>query len=172
MSGHSTEGAPPAAAEPSFDLSRNVNYLLRRAHVRADALFQDAMAGMDLTPRQAALLYAVARCPGGSIRDLSGITGMDRGTLSEMIPRLVGRKLLTRVPSEVDGRAKSVFLTEEGKALLAVADDRTADLSLQVLDPLPPEYRGLFIKALVLMVGLEVEVRTRALDPAGRPAAT
>lgn len=145
----------------SFDLTSNVNYLLRRAHSRADKLFGEAMADIGLTPRQAALLYAVGVCPGGSISMLTRITGMDRGTLSEISPRMVARGLLLRRQDENDGRAKSLYLSKEGAELVHQVTLRSQSLPAQVLEPLPPEYHDLFIKMLMLLVGIETETRTR-----------
>lgn len=142
-----------------FDLSHNVNFLIRLAHARGDLLFNEAMGDLDLTPRQAALLHAVDRCEGGNISVLTVVTGMDRGTLSEMIPRLVKRGLLDRRPAPGDGRAKALYLTEEGAALLRLARQRTASLRERVLETMPPEYHELFVKMLAQMVGLESETR-------------
>ena len=144
-----------------FDLTKNVNYLLRRAHARADQLFDEAMVDLGLTPRQAALLYGVEICQGGSISALTALTGMDRGTLSEMVPRLAKRGLLERRLAKDDGRAMALYLTEHGAEQVKHATERTAALQAKVLEPLPPEYRELFIKMLALMVGIEVETRTR-----------
>lgn len=149
-----------AAGEPLFDLTNNVNYLLRRAHARADQLFDEAMQDLGLTPRQAALLYGVQRCEGVNISALIGLTGMDRGTLSEMVPRLTKRGLLERQLAKDDGRAIALYLTERGAELVDLATERTAGLQAKVLEPLPVEYHRLFIKMLSLFVGLTVETQT------------
>lgn len=150
-----------AGGEPVFDLTKNVNYLLRRAHARADQLFDEAMQGLDLTPRQAALLYAVQQCHGGSISALTELTGIDRGTLSEMVPRLAKRGLLERRLAKDDGRALALYLTKAGSELVDLTVDRTALLPAKVLEPLPSEYRELFIKMLSLLVGVVVETQTK-----------
>jgi MarR family transcriptional regulator, temperature-dependent positive regulator of motility len=151
-----------ATDELLFDLTKNVNYLLRRAHARADQLFDEVMRDLGLTPRQAALLYGVQRCMGGSISALSSLTGMDRGTLSEMVPRLTKRGLLERRIAKDDGRAIALYLTPAGAELVDHATRRTSALQARVLEPLPSEYRPLFIKMLSLLVGLTVETQTKA----------
>ncbi|WP_181257314.1 MarR family winged helix-turn-helix transcriptional regulator [Pseudaminobacter soli (ex Li et al. 2025)] len=155
--------------EHPFELTRNVNYLLRRAHARADRLFDKAMQDIGLTPRQAALLYGVRRCRGGSISDLTALTGMDRGTLSEMVPRLMKRGLLEKKLAKDDGRAMALYLTKEGAGLVDLVIERTASLQAEVLDPLPHEYHELFVKMLSLFVGLTVETqsKTKWADEAG-----
>ena len=145
----------------SFDLSSNVNYLLRRAHRRADDLFADAMAGLDITPRQATLLFAIDRNAGGRLSDLTRIGGLDRGTVSEMVPRLERRGLIVQSKADDDGRAKSLTLTRSGEVLVQHVVLRTEDLAARVLSSLPEEYHQLFLKMLRQLVGLEAETRVR-----------
>jgi DNA-binding MarR family transcriptional regulator len=147
--------------DDDFDLSSNINYLLRRAHARADQQFMTVMSGIDVTPRQGALLYGVSHAPGASISKLTQLTGMDRGTLSEMVPRLVKRGLVAQSRAEDDGRAIALTLTATGEEVLALLTQRTPELERAVLHDLPVEYRDLLVKMLSLMVGLEVETRVR-----------
>lgn len=153
----------------SFDLTRNINYLLRRAHARADQLFDAEMADLGVTPRQAGLLYGIGLCEGGSISALTVFTGMDRGTVSEMVPRLISRHLIERRPAKEDGRAMALYLTKQGSELVDAVTERTTALQAKVLAPLPSEYRALFMKMLLLMVGLEIQTRTK-VDPVNRAA--
>jgi DNA-binding MarR family transcriptional regulator len=148
----------PSARE--FDLYTNVNHLLRRAHQRAEAIFAETMEGLDITPRQATLLYVVLHNPGASLSDVVQLGGMDRGTTSEMVPRMVRRGLLVESRAADDGRAKALTITDEGAELISAVIERTADVREAVLSTLPPEYHALFIKMLSLMIGLETEVRS------------
>lgn len=150
-----------AERQPEFDLEANVNYLLRRAHSRADQLFKEVMSGLGVTPRQAALLYGVEQWAGGSISNLTQLTGMDRGTLSEMVPRLVQRGLIDQTQAATDGRAMALSLTETGLQTVRALRERTPELQDRVLSTLPIEYHDLFIKMLALMVETETEIRVR-----------
>lgn len=155
----------PASSEESFNLSSNVNYLLRRAHQRADDLFADAMRGLDVTPRQATLLYTIGQNAGTSLSELTRVSGVDRGTISEMVPRMERRGLLVQARAD-DGRAKALTLTPSGEAIVCEVVARTEGLVDRVLSTLPHEYHELFIKMLKLLVGLEVESRIRTdFDP-------
>lgn len=151
-------------ATESFDLFANVNHLLRRAHQRAEAIFADAMEGLDVTPRQATLLLVVRNHPGASLTDVTHLGGMDRGTISEMVPRMVRRGLLIESRAVDDGRAKSLTITDAGAELIDAVVDRTSGVRDAVLETLPPEYHALFVKMLSLMVGLETEVRSVRTD--------
>ncbi|MBO9523743.1 MAG: winged helix DNA-binding protein [Nocardioidaceae bacterium] len=145
-----------------FDLFTNVNYLLRRAHQRAEGIFAEAMDGLDVTPRQATLLYVVREHPGASLTEVTQLGGMDRGTISEMVPRMVKRGLLTETRHAEDGRAKALTITAEGSALVDAVVERTAGVADEVLGTLPPEYHPLFVKMLSLMIGLERDQDPRA----------
>lgn len=150
-----------ASNEVSFDLSSNVNYLLRRAHHRADDLFAEAMSGLDVTPRQATLLFIIGQNVGTSLSELTRVSGIDRGTISDMVPRLERRGLLVQAKAGDDRRAKALRLTPSGEALVRDAVERTEGLVDRVLSTLPHEYHELFIKMLKQLVGLEIESRIR-----------
>lgn len=155
------DGASVAVAGgEEFNLTSNVNYLLRLAHARADYLFNREMAEIGLTPRQAGILYAAGTTPGCSLADVSRITGIDRGTIAEMVPRLVQRGLLVQTRASGDGRAKALCCTDAGVAAIRFVLERTPALTDEVLSTLPEEYRPLLVKTLRLLVGLEVETRT------------
>lgn len=148
------------AGDEEFNLASNVSYLLRRAHARADCLFNQVMAQVGVTPRQAAILYAAWTAPGCSLTDVSRITGIDRATIAEMVPRLARRGLLAQIRASGDGRAKSLYCTDAGKAAFRCVSERTPALTLEVLATLPEEYRPLLIKTLRLLIGLDLETRT------------
>jgi DNA-binding MarR family transcriptional regulator len=152
-------GSERPIRDTSFDLTSNVNYLLRRAHQRADELFAEAMTGLHVTPRQAALLFVIGRYQGSSLSELSRSSGIDRGTISEMVPRLERRGLLVQRKAENDGRAKSLVLTAEGDRLVRDVIVRTEGLQRRVLHLLPVEYHQLLVKTLRQIIGLEVETR-------------
>lgn len=154
------------AGGEEFNLASNVNHLLRQAHARADFLFNQLMAEIGLTPRQAAILYATGAAPGRSLTDLSRITGIDRGTIAEMVPRLVRRGLLAQTRSSADGRAKALFCTDAGKAAFRFVLERTPALTSEVLGMLPEEYHPLLVKMFRLLVGLERETRTPTIAAA------
>ncbi|MBS1879162.1 MAG: MarR family transcriptional regulator [Actinobacteria bacterium] len=108
-----------------------------------------------LTPRQTALLVASYQVPGATIADLADRIDLDRNTTAEMTARLVERELLRREPSPSDRRAWSVFIAPAGEAILREVLPRNEELMQRLLEPLPPEYRPLFVKSLRLVAGLE-----------------
>jgi DNA-binding MarR family transcriptional regulator len=135
-----------------FRLEENVSHLLRRAHFRAESLFAARLEASGLTPRQKALLIAAYQQPGSTLSSLAEAIVLDRQTTAEMAERLVRRKLLARRRSVTDRRAYEVWITPAGLDLIRAVMPADALVSEEILAPLPPEYRPLFIKCLHLMV--------------------
>ncbi|MCK9911289.1 MarR family transcriptional regulator, partial [Microbacteriaceae bacterium K1510] len=80
------------------------------------------MAHGDLTPRQYAVLVAVAQNEGVSQTLLVEKTGVDRSTLADIVRRMLKKGLLQRRRTKEDARAYSVKLTDEGWRVLKAAD--------------------------------------------------
>lgn len=141
-----------------FELTSVVSHLLRRAHFRAEALFETEIGqAFGITPRQKALLISAYQHPGATVNELAERIALDRVSAAEMLSRLVQRGLLRRDRSTRDGRAWAVSITDEGIALLEEVMPHDAEVEKAVLAPLPPEYRPLFVKCLRLMTSVEKE---------------
>ncbi len=137
-----------------FDFAQSVAYLLRRAHFRADMLFDEYMLAEDLTPRQLTLLHAGYQHPGATLVELAELIAMDRNTVAEMLSRMVEKGLLERRPSSTDGRAWSVYPTAAGQERLRQVVPNNDRLTEEIMRPLEPEVRQLFVKCLRVMVGI------------------
>lgn len=144
-------------ADPAgdFRLTEVVSHLLRRAHFRAEELFAEEFAQDHLTPRQKALLVTVHQHPGAKQNELAERIALDRNSLGEMLSRMVSQGYLERRRAPDDNRANRVHITASGVELLRRVMPRDAAVEAQVIAPLPPEYRPLFVKCLKIMVGLE-----------------
>ncbi len=146
--------APPQVLQ-DFDLTQVASHLLRRAHFRAEGLFAQAFPDEDLTPRQKALLITVYQNPGATQNRIAELIALDRNSFAEMIARMTAKGYVRRTRSAQDARAYALEITEEGMALLARILPQDADVEAQVLAPIPPELRPVFLKCLRLMAGLE-----------------
>jgi DNA-binding MarR family transcriptional regulator len=127
--------ADPAESGP-YRLALSTSHLLHRAEQLASDRFAH-LVGDTVTLRQFAVLAAVAETPGLSQIDLVRATGIDRSTLAEMMTRMERRGLIDRATSEADGRARSVTLTTDGRAVFhtSIRHARAADAA--ILDMLP-----------------------------------
>ena len=100
------------------DLGRSAVHLLHRAGQCAEELFQAEIGDVDLTPRQLAVLNAVAENEGLSQTGIVERTGIDRSTVADIVRRLSKKGLLQRRRTKEDARAYAVKLTDEGEKLL------------------------------------------------------
>jgi DNA-binding MarR family transcriptional regulator len=101
--------------------------LLHRAQQLSAILFE-AEVGADLTPRQFAVLTAVAENEGLSQTGIVQRTGIDRSTLTDLVRRLVKKGLLQRRRNKKDARAFVLKLTGDGQKVLS----RMTPLALNV----------------------------------------
>jgi DNA-binding MarR family transcriptional regulator len=130
-----------------YDLIEAPGHLLRRCQQRAVEIFVEEV-GPGLTPRQFAILVAIAQRPGLTQTELVTSTGVDRSTVGDMVTRLVRRGFIRRRRSGRDQRANTLVVLPAGvqavrKALPAV--ERTQQ---RILEPLPPAARAAFVVAL------------------------
>ncbi len=138
-----------------FELAGVVSHLLRRAHFRAEDIFsQYAGDSLKLTPRQKALLISCYRNPGANQSALADHIALDRNTVAEMVSRMVRTGLLVRSRDPHDARSYRVHITGDGIRMLKAIMPIDPVIEAQVVSPLPPEYRPLFLKCLQLMVGI------------------
>jgi DNA-binding MarR family transcriptional regulator len=126
-------------------------HLLHRAVQCADDLFQRGSPG-DVTPRQLAVLLAVAENEGANQTSLVEATSIDRSTLADIVRRLVKRDLLQRRRTRQDARAYAVSLTDEGKQVLRTVTPFGDGVDQRILAVLPASSRKQFIASLQTIV--------------------
>ena len=151
----STRPEAPLALAERFVLADVVSHLLRRAHFRAESLFVEELGRFGLTPRQKALLVMAYQHPGETQNQLAERIALDRNSFAEMLPRMIRRGLVRRVRAEADRRAYAIYLTDKGRRLLMEILPIDARVEQRVIEPLPTEYRPLFLKCLKLLAGVE-----------------
>lgn len=129
-------------------LHNESGYLIRRCHQINRALFNEEMAGQDLTPVQCAVLRVIYDTPGIDQRSLSLIVGADEVTMGDVVRRLSARKMLERVTNPDDRRARQLFLTEQGKQAWRDAEDGLARLGKRFNGTLSSEELKTFLRLL------------------------
>lgn len=141
-------------AAVDFELMDAPGHLLRRAHQRSYDIFT-RLVGSDITRQQIALLIALRKAPGISQKELVHLTGFDKSTLKEMLGRVVGKGWVCRERDPNDSRAWKMHITSAG---LTVLDDRIGKVRAvqeEIIAPLPPELRPVFLRCLRILLGLE-----------------
>lgn len=138
-------------AEPAA-LARSPIHLLHRAGQCAADIFTAEMAGLDLTPRQFAVLLTVSQNEGLSQTDLVMLTGIDRSTLADIVRRMLKKGLLQRRRTREDARAYAVKLTDEGTRILAEARPKVEAVDARILQTLSSEQQATLVADLKLIV--------------------
>jgi DNA-binding MarR family transcriptional regulator len=123
-------------------------HLLHRAGQRADSLFARHVGGHGFTPRQFAVLQAVAKADGLSQTAIMMATGIDRSGTAELVRRLVANGLLQRRRTKEDARAYAVRLTPQGKRMLSIGERASRAAGAALLGSIPARQRATFIAAL------------------------
>lgn len=110
---------------------------------------------------QLAALYALADGGTTTIADLADTLNRSPSATSRLVDGLVRRRLLERREEAEDRRMRSIWLTERGRALVAVVDRARADQFLAVVRPLPANERAIVAMGVAALA-------TRAVSRRGR----
>ena len=126
-------------------------HLLHRASQRADSLFARHVAGVELTPRQFAVLEAVAGQSGLSQTDIMIATGIDRSSTADLVRHLVTNGCLQRRRKRRDARLYAVRITPFGRQMLGVGAPATKAAEDELMRPIPQNERAGFLGFLMLI---------------------
>jgi len=117
---------------------------------------------------QLAALYALLDGGTTTIADLADLVNRSPSATSRMVDGLERRRLVERRIDPDDGRIRTVWLTERGRALVAVVDRARADQFLAVVRPLPPTERALVAMGVAALATRAISRRGRLIkQPAG-----
>lgn len=137
--------------DEEYALERQVGHLLRRAHQRHAALFQERIGSAALTPMQWAALFSLVRHGPTTQNRLGRLTAMDPATIQGVVRRLVARGLVVRSADPSDRRTRLLAATQAGHALVATTLPIAREISDATLAPLDEAERALFLKLLTRM---------------------
>jgi len=127
----------------------SVVHLLHRATQVADSVFTRTVR--TLTPRQFAILKAVAAFEGLSQTDVMLATGIDRSTVSSMMRSLVKRGYLARKRIKADARTYAVRLTDAGRRVLDGAKPMAEKVEIGLFQRFTTTERDRFLKLLAIL---------------------
>jgi DNA-binding MarR family transcriptional regulator len=148
-------------------------HLIRRLQQISVAIFMTETAGFDITPVQYSALLAVRNHPGIDQTALMRIIAFDRSTIGEVLGRLEAKRLVTRGVAKRDRRARVLFITPEGRRLLAKLTPRVNAAQKAIMSPLGPAERALFMQLMRRLVDLNNDQSRVPLrvDPGPSPGA-
>lgn len=101
---------------------------LYRARVGAE------LAHLGIHAGQEGVLLALGGRDGQSMTEIAGALGVQPPTITKMVGRLAANGYVERRASETDGRQAIVFLTAQGKTILAEIDAAVASVEAVALD--------------------------------------
>lgn len=120
----------------TYVLEEQIGFLIRRAHQRASAIFDQVMEGFDVTPVQYAALAKLHDLGPTSQNQLGRMVGIDPSTMFGVAGRLSKRGLVATSVDPNDARLVVLELTEEGRAIVAAMKGRGAEVTARTLEPL------------------------------------
>jgi len=147
-------GADGAADIDRARLADTPGHLMRRAQQRAVEIHWQAVGEDGLLPPQFAVMLTVYQNPGLNQTALVNLTGIDRSTVADMIPRLIKKGYLERKRTPEDQRAKKLWITPEGEAMVRRNAEATFAAQSEILAPVPAGERKRFMDLLRLVADL------------------
>ncbi|HYE41896.1 MAG TPA: MarR family transcriptional regulator [Caulobacteraceae bacterium] len=151
-------------------LDGSPSHLMHRVLQYALDIYAEETGPGALTQRQFAVLAAVAEDEGLSQTDLVRATGIDRSTLADLVARMIGKGLLERERSSLDGRANTVRLAERGREALEAARPRVEAADKRILSLAPRGKRESFLKLLAAFAAAGEAEKAALAEKAARKA--
>lgn len=122
-----------------YVLEEQIGFLIRRAHQRASAIFDQVMEGFDVTPVQYSVLAKLHDLGPTSQNQLGRMVGIDPATMFGVAGRLARRGLVSSSVDPNDARLVLLELTETGRRTVEAMKARGPEVTAKTLDPLTPE---------------------------------
>jgi DNA-binding MarR family transcriptional regulator len=143
------EGTPVSVEQvDSSFLQSLLGYHARRATLAIIGLFLERMAVYQLRPVDFSILSLITHNPGITSRQLCTTLGIQPPNLVAMIGALDRRGLITRAPHRKDGRALSLYLSQDGEELMREAEQTAAALEREAAARLSESERRTLIRLL------------------------
>ncbi|WP_245409274.1 MarR family transcriptional regulator [Shinella sp. WSJ-2] len=142
-------------ARTGYSLEHHPAHIIRRAHQRATACFQEIIPVSDVTPTQLAALVTLLKAGELSQNHLGRISQMDPSTISLVVKALLKRGLIARKRSETDQRMTMITLTNRGVHYTLPLLDHSMQVARTLLEPLTPAEQATLLELLNRISGPE-----------------
>ena len=139
----------------AYVLERQAGHLLRRAHQRHSAIFQENIGDDQLTPLQFAALVKLRDVGEVSQNQLGRLTAMDAATMQGVIKRLAARKLIDRRPDPDDRRRLILSLSPKGRTLINRLLANGGRITAHTLAPLSQAEQKIFLQLLTKLAAIK-----------------
>jgi DNA-binding MarR family transcriptional regulator len=133
---------------PAKGLSQRAGFLLAQLGAHRHRCFAERLAPLGLHPRHYGMLSQLALNEGQSQQALSRALAVHRSAIVALVDDLEKRGLAERRRDPVDRRAYRLFLTPEGRELLAESERAANEEEDELLAALDRSERQTFIRLL------------------------
>lgn len=148
-------GTKPPKKQENWD--QRLGFLMHDVSRLRRKVFDEVMKPQGVTRSQWWVLAHLSRRDGMSQSELAERLDLGRAALGDLIERLENMALLRRAADAQDRRAKLVFLTPEGSAMVAQMRAKSDAMSERILQGLSPRQRHELAEMLTL-------IKTNLLD--------
>lgn len=134
-------------------------------------LLDQGFLATDHSLTEARVIYELAQRESWERAELRQRLGMDQSFLTRVLSRLIDEGLVAPSPSEADGRALNLSLTDRGRDVFEVLDARSAGQIEALIRPLTAGQRATLVEAMSLVAKLtgsdeaENRITVRGLRP-------
>jgi DNA-binding MarR family transcriptional regulator/GNAT superfamily N-acetyltransferase len=139
-----------AIASPQDELERDVAAMrqFNRFYTQKIGVLGEGWLHSPFTLTEARLLYEIAHRDNPAATELGRDLGLDAGYLSRILASFEKKKLITRKPSESDGRRYHLRLTEKGRKAFAPLEEDARTEIAGLLDLMPTANRDRLVTAM------------------------
>jgi MarR family transcriptional regulator, lower aerobic nicotinate degradation pathway regulator len=149
--------------------SKRLNYLIRRMHQTADALYLEEAGPYDVTSVQMACLRTIEARPGIDQLRLARALKLDRTTIAGVVVRLQKKKLISRERDKADRRSILLYPTAAGRELLTSLLPAVDRAQRRMLAPLQPAERRMLLDLMARIVEQAPAERSRSNSAQAQP---
>jgi DNA-binding MarR family transcriptional regulator len=142
----------PNDLRPDSPMQQFPGYLIRRLQQILLARYTAETEPFNVTSLQWATMRAVQAKPGVDQSTLARDIALDTSTVAGVVDRLEARGLITRKPSAQDRRLRTLYITDEGTALLEQVSPVIVGVQRWLMEPLTPQEREQFWNVLAKLV--------------------
>ena len=153
-------GARSAKREAALEVLKKFRQVFRAAKLHFSAV--EKRAGV--TGAQLWALWELYQQPGLRVTDLAAAMALHQSTVSNMIDKLLRKRLLRRDRGDLDGRVVRLHLTAPGMRLIRGAPNPARGVLPHALEHLPPDrLRDLDRQLTVLLARMKVKLPAPAM---------
>jgi MarR family transcriptional regulator, lower aerobic nicotinate degradation pathway regulator len=157
---------PPSRQKGFFqEIISHPGHLVRRSYQIFSSVFEEEMAGLNLTPIQYIILAVLEVYPGIDQTRLGGLAAIDKSSCGRAVEKLAQRKLILVRFSSEDRRQRELHLSEKGSALLSEAVPAARRIRKRLFSTLSPAQQTQFLASLAAFVDANNEASRAPFSP-------